>query len=254
LNSADTLELLHRGELELEGRLIDASNATLLAFVTFNAVTVRCVYKPVRGERPLWDFPDGTLADREVAAYLISEATGWGCVPPTVLRDGPYGAGSCQLWIEGTEPPLVDFAHELPAGWYTIAAGQGGLLGHADEPGLARIALYDSVVNNADRKGSHLLRAADRRIYGIDHGVCFHVKDKLRTVLWGWAGAPLSDEDKDVLLRLRRALGRELNPTLATHLTRVEIVAMADRIDRLVTTGKYPEPSDRWPSLPWPAL
>ncbi|GIG59245.1 phosphatidylinositol kinase [Longispora fulva] len=248
------LELLTHGELELEGRLVDASNATLRAFVTHAGVTARCVYKPVKGERPLWDFPDGTLAGREVAAYLVSEATGWGSVPPTVLRDGPYGPGSCQLWIEAVEPPLVDFAPELPAGWHAIASAEGGLLGHADDPGLARIAAYDGIVNNADRKGGHLLRDADQHVYGIDHGVCFHTEDKLRTVLWGWAGEPLPTEITGVLGHLKVALDRELGSALAAHLTRSEVDAVGSRIDRMLGAGKYPEPSDRWPPLPWPAL
>src|SRR5258708_10090376 len=150
--------------MELEGRLVDASNTTIRAFITLDGVSVRCVYKPVRGERPLWDFPDGTLAGREVAAYAGSAATGWDLVPPTVLRDGPLGPGACQLWVEESDQPLVGFvpAEELPDTWLQIAAasddeGQAYLLAHADDALLARMALFDVVVNNADRKGGHVL-------------------------------------------------------------------------------------------------
>ena len=158
--------LLTDGGIELEGRLVDASNTTLRARITLDGVVARCVYKPVRGERPLWDFPDGTLAGREVAAFLVSEATGWDVVPPTVLRVGPLGEGACQLWLDESESaaPTVGFvpARELPEGWLTIAAardddGDPYLLAHADTQGLARMALFDAVVNNADRKGGHVL-------------------------------------------------------------------------------------------------
>jgi uncharacterized repeat protein (TIGR03843 family) len=208
--------------------LLDASNATLRAFVTWEGATARCVYKPVRGERPLWDFPHGTLAGREVAAYLVSEAIGWHNVPATVLRDGPLGTGSCQLWVESADPPLVSVTSRLPEGWHAIASVRGGLLSHDDDPGLARIAAYDGVVNNADRKGGHLLRTADHQVYGIDHGVCFHTEDKLRTVLWGWAGTPFPEQVKAALASLRTALDRGLGTALAAHLTR--------------------------PALPWPML
>ncbi|WP_018350395.1 SCO1664 family protein [Longispora albida] len=252
--AVDPLELLRHGDLELEGRLTDASNATLRAYITLDGETARCVYKPVAGERPLWDFPDGTLAGREVAAYLVSEATGWECVPPTVLRDGPFGPGSCQLWIEEVAPPLVDFVPELPAGWHPIASARGGVLGHADEPGLAKLAAYDAVINNADRKGGHLLRAAGGHVYGIDHGICFHAEDKLRTVLWGWAGQELPGEVTGVLQLLRTGLTGDLGTELARHLTPAEVQAAASRVERLLASGRYPLPSEEWPPLPWPAL
>jgi hypothetical protein len=145
-----------------------------------------CVYKPVQGERPLWDFPDGTLAGREVSAYLVSVATGWDLVPPTVLRDGPFGPGMCQLWIDVDD---VDLA----------------ALARSDHPDLRRMAVFDAVVNNADRKGGHLLPLGNR-IRGVDHGVCFSAEDKLRTLLWQWRGLPLTDEAVDVLSRLRAEL------------------------------------------------
>lgn len=253
-DAVDIVDVLHHGELEVEGRLADASNATLRATVTLAGVSVRCVYKPVRGERPLWDFPEGTLAGREVAAYLVSEALGWRSVPPTVLREGPWGIGSCQLWIESTPLPLVDFARQLPDGWHTVASSPQGLLGHADDPRLARIAAYDAIVNNADRKGGHLLHTADHHVYGIDHGVCFHTHDKLRTVLWGWAGTPLPPEIVDTFTRLREAVAGTLGTELAAYLSRSEVTALLRRIDRLLARRRYPHPSLDWPALPWPPL
>ncbi|MBB4962099.1 SCO1664 family protein [Micromonospora polyrhachis] len=263
LDENDALRLLRGGEFELEGRLVDASNTTLRGFLTLDGVTARCVYKPVRGERPLWDFPDGTLAGREVAAYRFSRATGWGLVPPTVLRDGPLGPGACQLWID--EPsdaaPLVAFvpAASLPPGWFRIAAaqdeeGQAYLLAHADDPRLARMAVLDAVINNADRKGGHVLTGPAERIYGVDHGVCFHVEDKLRTVLWGWTGQALPEESVEVLTRLAGDLAGPLAEELADCLTGAEIAAVSARIARLLTLGRFPDPPEDWPAMPWPPI
>jgi uncharacterized repeat protein (TIGR03843 family) len=268
LDEAAALELLRHGELELEGLLAEASNTTLRAEISLDGVTVRCSYKPVRGERPLWDFPDGTLAGREVSAYLVSVAGGWEVVPPTVLRDGPLGPGACQLWIE--EPAdvavLVGFvpADEVPDGWLPIAdaRGPGGrpyLLGHADDPRLAAMAVYDAVVNNADRKGGHVLVTGDGSgdpVYGVDHGVCFHTEDKLRTVLWGWISQPLPPAALERLRRFESLLrsGSALPTQLAEHLTRKEIAALAARVHRLIDRGTYPEPDHDWPPLPWPPM
>jgi uncharacterized repeat protein (TIGR03843 family) len=208
LAESDALELLTRGEMELEGRLVDASNTTLRAEITLDGLTRRCVYKPVRGERPLWDFPDGTLAGREVSAYLVSQATGWNLVPPTILRDGPLGVGACQLWIDEPEDAsaLIGFvpAYDVPQGWFAVASardddGDAYALAHADDPRLARLALLDAVINNADRKGGHVLYAPGGGIYGVDHGVSFHVENKLRTVLWGWTGKPIPAESLETL-------------------------------------------------------
>jgi uncharacterized repeat protein (TIGR03843 family) len=228
------LRLLQRGELSVEGRLVDASNATLYCSVCLDGVTAACVYKPVRGERPLWDFPDGTLAGREVATYLVSEATGWGLVPPTVLRDGPFGPGMCQLWIDVVEG--VDLRE----------------LAGSDHPDLQRMALLDAVVNNADRKGGHLLPTPEGRVLGVDHGVCFATSDKLRTLLWQWAGEPLSVEGVYVLEELRAALTGALGTAIAEHLTRREVRATAERVERLLASGTYPLPSEDWPAIPWP--
>jgi uncharacterized repeat protein (TIGR03843 family) len=254
-------EILARGAMEPEGRLVDASNTTLRCRVTLEGVTVRCVYKPVAGERPLWDFPDGTLAGREVAAYLVSVATGWDLVPPTVHRDGPFGPGACQLWIEEAADPPVGFVPEpeLPAEWYRIAAAQDEdghhyVLAHADDPRLARMAIFDAVVNNADRKGGHVLVGRAGRLYGVDHGVCFHVEPKLRTVLWGWAGQPLPEQAGPGLAALAGLEAGRLRDQLAGHLTRDELAALAGRVTALRASGRFPEPGRGWPAVPWPPV
>ncbi|WP_230196383.1 SCO1664 family protein [Streptomyces sp. NBC_00080] len=257
-------ELLARGELTVRGRIRDASNAALYCTVVHEGREAACVYKPVAGERPLWDFPDGNLAQREVAAYEVSEATGWGLVPPTVLREGPYGEGMCQLWIE-TAPEadllaLVD-AQEPEPGWRAIGfaevgEGRTALLVHADDERLRRLAVLDAVINNADRKGGHLLPTADGRLYGIDHGVTFNAENKLRTLLWGWAGEPLTGEAVDVLKGLRGALepGGRLAVILAALITPAEVDATRARADALLEAGKHPEPSGDWPAIPWPPV
>ncbi|MEU0450082.1 SCO1664 family protein [Streptomyces tendae] len=261
---AAAAELLALGELTVRGRIRDASNAALYCTVTHEGREAACVYKPVAGERPLWDFPDGTLAQREVAAYEVSEATGWGLVPPTVLRDGPYGEGMVQLWIE-TVPEtellaLVD-EEEPGAGWKAIALAEVGegrtaLLVHADDARLRRLAVLDAVINNADRKGGHLLPAAGERLYGIDHGVTFNAENKLRTLLWGWAGDPLTAEALTVLDALREALkdGGTLAIRLAALITPAELDATRARVGALLDSGKHPEPSGEWPAIPWPPV
>jgi uncharacterized repeat protein (TIGR03843 family) len=263
LPTSEALRLLDCGDLELEGRLVDASNTTLRAFVTLDGVTARCVYKPVRGERPLWDFPDGTLAGREVAAYTASAATGWDVVPLTLLRDGPLGVGACQIWVDEPDDvePVVGFvpADELPPAWLRVAAAQDEtgrpyLLAHADDPNLARMALFDAVVNNADRKGGHVLRNASGHLFGVDHGVCFHVDDKLRSVLWGWVGQPLAAEDRETLVGLRRDLDGSLGERLRTLVSPAEVTATAARVDRLLAAGRFPEPGSDWPAVPWPPM
>ncbi|GAA2394047.1 SCO1664 family protein [Streptomyces glaucosporus] len=280
-----TAGLLAHGELTVRGRLRDASNAVLYCTVSRAGREVPCVYKPVRGERPLWDFPDGTLAQREVAAYEVSEALGWHLVPPTVLRDGPYGEGMCQLWIGpppdgGEERPgggedgdggagadaaggllaLVE-GDEPGEGWKAIGLvgvgeGRTALLVHADDARLRRLAVLDAVINNADRKGGHLLTAPDGRLYGIDHGVTFHTDDKLRTLLWGWAGEPLPGETLGPLRGLAAALadGAPLTARLAGLITPAELDALRGRVDGLLATGRHPLPGGDWPAIPWPPV
>jgi uncharacterized repeat protein (TIGR03843 family) len=238
LDSGDALELLGCGRITVAGRLLDASNATLYCTIELAGTSVDAVYKPVAGERPLWDFPDGTLAGREVAAYAVSAATGWNIVPPTVHRDGPFGPGMCQLWID------VDDTVDLVA------------LARSDSVPLRRMAVLDAVINNADRKGGHLLPTPDGHIFGVDHGVCFSVEDKLRTLLWRWRGRPLTEEAITVLQQLRNRLSTgsqdELCTTLASYLTRAEVNATRQRIERLLGSGRHPQPSEDWPAVPWP--
>ncbi|MEV7342414.1 SCO1664 family protein [Streptomyces sp. NPDC093544] len=262
--SVTTAELLAKGELKVRGRIREASNAVLYCSVSYEGRDAFCVYKPVAGERPLWDFPDGNLAQREVAAYEVSEATGWGLVPPTVLRDGPHGEGMCQLWIEAAPEAellaLVD-GEEPSEGWKAIgfaevAEGKTALLVHADDPRLRRLAVLDAVINNADRKGGHLLPGGEGRLYGIDHGVTFNAENKLRTLLWGWAGEPLTPEAVSVLSALRDGLapGAPLATRLAELVTAAELDATRARVEAMLVSGKHPEPSGEWPAIPWPPV
>ncbi|WUJ12310.1 SCO1664 family protein [Actinoplanes sp. NBC_00393] len=263
LAEADALELLGRGRIEIEGRLVDASNTTLRAEISLNGLTRRCVYKPVRGERPLWDFPDGTLAGREVSAYEVSRATGWDLVPPTILRDGPLGPGALQLWIDEPDETegLIGFvpAYDVPAGWFPVAAardddGDAYALAHADDPRLARLAVFDAVINNADRKGGHVLYPATGGLHGVDHGVSFHVENKLRTVLWGWTGRQLPDEAVEVLTHLATQLSGPLGAVLEEHLTVSEVQHTALRVKRLLRACRFPKPPQDWPAIPWPPI
>ena len=234
LDLGAALDLLATGEIDVQGRMIDASNATLYCAVSGNGIEAACVYKPVAGERPLWDFPDGTLAAREVAAFAVSAATGWDLVPPTVLREGPYGPGMVQLWIDTDE---------------TVDLGE---LARSDHPDLARMAVLDAVINNADRKGGHLLPTEQGHVFGIDHGVCFSVDDKLRTLLWQWRGDPLPDAARETLEELRADLDNALGAALRALLDRREVRATTRRVDRLLREGIYPLPSGDWPAVPWP--
>ncbi len=260
--------LLAEGELTVRGRIEEASNAVLYCTVAYDGQSAACVYKPVAGERPLWDFPDGTLAQREVAAYEVSRACGWDLIPPTVLRDGPYGTGMVQEWIDPPEsseevPELLALVEdEGPGpGWKAVGLAQIGegrtaLLVHADHPRLRRLAVLDAVINNGDRKGGHLLPGAGGEFFAIDHGVTFNAEDKLRTLLWGWAGEPLTDETLEVLRGLERALaaGRPLAARLAELITDAETEALRARVAGLLRSGRHPEPSGEWPAIPWPPV
>jgi uncharacterized repeat protein (TIGR03843 family) len=274
LSTTDLLEVLTRGTLTVEGRLVDASNATLLAVAELDGVEIACVYKPTAGERPLWDFPDSTLGLREVAAYEVSSALGWDLVPPTVWREeGPFGQGMAQAWVSAPGGAdmvpgggLVDVVPRgrTPEGWLEVidAHGHDGepvTLVHADDDDLRRMCLFDSVVNNADRKGGHVLHGHvlpddDAATYGVDHGVTFSEDEKLRTVLWGWAGEPLDDGIADDLERLRDDLDGPLGDRLSELLTRHELARTRQRVTRRLREGSYPLPGDGWPSLPWPAF
>jgi uncharacterized repeat protein (TIGR03843 family) len=255
-------ELLRRGRIEITGRLVDASNATLFGAISLDGVAAQCVYKPVRGERPLWDFPDGTLAGREVAAYLVSEAAGFHVVPHTVLRDGPFGAGMVQVWVdtdEGQEFVDVCSPKAVPEGWLGVLRargdrGQPAVLVHADLPVLRRMAAFDVVVNNADRKGGHVLAGTDGEVYGVDHGLTLHVEDKLRTVLWGWVGQRLPGDVVEGLEKLRTELDGAFCDVLGEHITRREVRTLSSRVDALLADPRYPEPNGYGPAIPWPAF
>jgi len=251
--------------MEVTGRLVDASNTTLFGTLSVDGVELSCVYKPVRGERPLWDFPDGTLAGREVASYLVSEAGGWHVVPPTVLREGPFGPGMVQVWVDtDDERELVDVCPpaKVPPGWLGVLRARDGrgdpaVLAHADVPELRGMAVFDVVANNADRKGGHVLAGTDGRIYGVDHGLCLHVEQKLRTVLWGWVGQSMTPEVLEPLRRLRSALdgsSGDFRDELGEHVTRREVRALRTRIEALLKAPCFPEPSGYGPAIPWPAF
>jgi uncharacterized repeat protein (TIGR03843 family) len=248
-----TLDLLASGKLEVEGRLVDASNATLYCTISTNGRPpknsrtaraarapgqVACVYKPIAGERPLWDFPMGTLAGREVAAYVVSRAAGWDVVPPTVMRDGPFGPGMCQLWIDhDTDVDLIALSRRT------------------DHPGLRDMAVFDAVVNNADRKIGHLLPVSDGHLYGCDHGVCFAEDYKLRTVLWQWRGKTLPRRSLEALRRLQAQLnGGGLEAELSSLLAASEINATKTRVDTLLEHRVHPYPPADWPAVPWPPV
>lgn len=232
------LDLLTNGTIEVQGQLAVASNATLYCRVREGSKSAACVYKPVAGERPLWDFPRGSLASREVAAYAVSHAAGWHVVPPTVYRDGPFGPGMCQLWIDADS--TVDLL--------TLAR-------RTDHEGLRDMAVFDAVVNNADRKIGHLLPTARGHLYGCDHGVCFSEEYKLRTVLWQWRGRPLPSRSIAALGRVDSALQNgELAAELALRLTPGEIAATVDRVEVLMSHRVHPYPPEDWPAVPWPPV
>ena len=224
----EILELISNGELEIVGRLVDASNASLLCKI---AESTQVIYKPIAGERPLWDFPDGNLASREVATYYLSKVGKFNLVPPTVLRDGPFGLGAVQYWID------VD---------KTIDVVEHGQLDH---PGLRKMALFDCVINNTDRKFGHILFEDRSSVYGCDHGVSLHSEDKLRTVLWQWSGDPLSTEEITQLKFLNMNIDIDI---LGAYITKVEIDSLFRRIETLLSEATFPTPSQDWPAVPWP--
>ena len=241
IDRGTALEVLREGDLEIIGRIVASSNNAMLVSVTRpcpdpeQTIAMDAIYKPTLGERPLDDFPDGTLAHREVAAWHVSEASGWGIVPPTILRDGPFGEGMVQAFIEAD--PEVDVVAMVIE----------------DDPRLRRMAVLDAVMNNTDRKGGHILPVdGGSHVYGVDHGVTFSPVPKLRTVLWGWRGTLLAPDEVDGLERVRTALGGELAEVLAGLLSRVEVRATVRRTDALLANGRFPYPSPDWPAIPWP--
>ena len=226
--------LIEDGEISVEGRLVDASNATLFVTISNDAGEMRAIYKPIAGERPLWDFPDGNLASRERAAYLISQALGINCVPLTILRDGPFGVGAVQEWID------IDESIDLE------------LYFREDRPELRAVALFDAIINNTDRKIGHLLPTVAGTLYVCDHGVTFHVDDKLRTVLWQWAGASLVPREREMIETLISSIDNNEIPELAQLITEAEIRALRERCEDLLAKNSFPEPNPDWPHIPWP--
>jgi len=229
---------LAAGEIEVLGALPESSNAALLVRCVTPDDSVLAVYKPMRGEAPLWDFPDGTLHRREVAAFEVARALGWPRVPPTVLRDGPFGPGSMQRFIS-FDPAEHFFTLEVE---------------HADT--FRRVAMFDLAVNNADRKGGHCLLDEDDEIWVIDHGVCFAVEPKLRTVIWTFVDEPLPADAADDLRRVHDGIvgGGQIAATLGALLAPDEVAATADRIDRLLADGRFPEPEPGVRPFPWPPI
>lgn len=236
---ADPLEILRNRPLEVVGRLTDASNATFLCDLMSDepsegAAGVRCVYKPIRGERPLDDFPSRTLARREVAAFALSRVTSWDVVPPTVMRDGPFGRGMVQLWID--IDPKVDVVDMVVS---------------SDER-LRQLCVFDIMANNADRKGSHILPTTDGHIYGVDHGICFAVEPKLRTVLWGWRGLTLTADELTVVRSICDGLEGSLGEELGEWISPAELSATQRRVESLLASGRFPQPDPLRPAVPWP--
>ena len=265
-------EVLSRGELTVIGRIRSASNATFLCEAHLDDRQAHCVYKPVAGEAPLWDFPDVTLAGREYGAFLVSDALGWEIVPHTLVREGPAGPGMVQQWVDqpgdalddsGAEPEgpdLVDLvpAGRVPPGYLPILQaydyqGDEVTLVHADDARLRLMAVFDVLINNADRKGGHILAGTDGRVRGVDHGVSLHSDDKLRTVLWGWAGKPIDDETLARVAVFRDALCGDLADALSGHITNREIDALYARAVLLLDDPVMPTP-DRHRPIPWPAF
>jgi hypothetical protein len=241
LDPKTALRVLREGEIEIVGRIVGSSNNAMLATVTVPcpepepALSMHAVYKPTAGERPLDDFPDGTLSRREVAAWHVSEAIGWGVVPPTVMREGPFGDGALQQFVEMDD--TVDVIEMIVS----------------DDARLRRIAAFDAAVNNTDRKGGHLLPVdGGRHLFGVDHGVCFSTVPKLRTVLWGWRGDPFDADELDGFERLCDGLNGELAVTLRELLSAREVDATRRRVEGLLATRRWPMPSPHWPAVPWP--
>jgi hypothetical protein len=227
---------LLEGELEVIGLMPNASNATFLVRARHEGEPELAVYKPARGETPLWDFPDGTLHRREVAAYELSAALGWDLVPATVLRDGPFGPGSVQRFIR----------FDPEQHYFTLDAERPNV--------FRRVALFDVVANNADRKGGHCLLGEDDRVWLIDHGVCFHAEPKLRTVIWDFVGEPIPEDARSALVALVPTLDGVAGERLRGLLDPVEVEALRERLELLLDAGAFPEPDPRLRPYPWPPI
>lgn len=237
------LTSLIKGDLAVQGKFLWGSNYTFLVQIKHGDKTLPAVYKPTRGERPLWDFPAASLARREVAAYLVSEALSWEFVPPTVYRqEGPHGPGSVQLFVE----------HDPEYHYFNFS--------EADQQRLRPVVLFDLLINNADRKGSHVLIGAERQIWLIDHGISFHVENKLRTVIWDFMDETIPEELRSDIHQMRQKLSlnedepSDLTYSLGHHLNQREIAALADRADRLLAAARFPNPNNDHRAFPWPPV
>ena len=227
-----SMQTLLSQSMRVVGRLIDASNATLLAEIESDNQTQKVIYKPVAGEKPLWDFQDGNLAHREYCAFLLSNRAGFDLVPNTVLRDGPFGFGMVQEWIDTDEEiDIINF-------------------GQSDDSQLKRMAIFDAIINNTDRKYGHLLYK-EGKLLGCDHGVTFHSEDKLRTVIWQFSSEKI---DKQEMLLIESASALDYPNLFESYLTQDEIAAIYERINRLLKSGRFPSPSENWPAIPWPPV
>lgn len=243
ISDETTLTALQKGKITVQGEFLWGSNYTFLAHVEYSNQTFGVVYKPTRGERPLWDFPTASLARREVAAYLVSEALGWRLVPPTVYRSkGPIGAGSVQFFVE----------HDPEYHYFNFS--------EKDRQRLRPVVLFDLLINNADRKGSHVLIGPDDHLWLIDHGICFHIEDKLRTVIWDFVGESIPSELCASLSEFRHQLQHQegqpsrLAASLAPYLSSEEIAALGMRTDEILSSQKFPPPSPYRRPYPWPQI
>ena len=232
----DALGILTEGDLQPLGLMPGASNYTFLTRIRLGDDECHAVYKPRDGEAPLWDFPDGTLCKREVAAFVVAASLGWPSVPPTVLRDGREGVGSAQLFVD------FDPRHHF----FTLQEQR------ADD--FRRVAAFDAIVNNADRKGGHCLLGEDDRIYVIDHGVCFSEEPKLRTVIWDFAGEAVSPQLADDVCRVAVDVDGPLGARLTPLISTLELDAVRERANELVGVGRLPEPDPGYHSFPWPLV
>jgi uncharacterized repeat protein (TIGR03843 family) len=237
------LRVLQEGKVVVQGEFLWGSNYTFLAELEYDGQTHQAVYKPARGERPLWDFPAASLGRREVAAYILSSFLGWDVVPPTVYRKkGPIGGGSLQWFIE----------HDPNYHYFNFT--------EEDRQRLRPTVLFDLLINNADRKGSHILKDPNGHLWLIDHGVCFHVEDKLRTVIWDFMGEPIPGDLCEDIRQMRQKLGRAsvesdgILAQLQEYISPAELRALAKRADDLITTGYFPEPDPYRRPFPWPQI
>ena len=237
------LNTLQYGEMDIKGEFLWGSNYTFLVNVSYDGVNMPAVYKPAKGEQPLWDFPAESLAHREVAAYLISRALEWDFVPVTAYREhGPLGPGSLQLFVEHN--PEYHYFNFNPN----------------DRERLRHVVAFDLLINNADRKGSHLLIDSNNRLWLIDHGLCFHREDKLRTVLWDFIGEPIPDSILSRIsqfksdLRTNGEQKKGLYKDISAHLNQQEILALQIRAEQLVNSGVFPSPDPTRRPFPWPQI